>query len=387
MSRFFPLRCSEARKLSWSSVKGCLFECLLRTRNLRNLRFAVVKSSIADWVEEHQEEAVDKFWLVVNNSKYLVLGQVISMLIASTSVFCWALADAGIELPTVQYGVVYVFLCSFFCFEQPKLHRDSLAVPLWHYALWAFIDVEANYFMVLAFQYVSLVSIVLLDYVTLFFVFLCTRVLLRHQYTLMHVLVCVICMAGFAVTIIAESLPKGEPVLVGPGWNDDAPKKSLMTGIVCTFAGCCLYSISNVMQEGILKKEKRYSEALGMLGVCGSIIYYVQTLLLEGRYLERQLQLPSWDQRTLFALFGLQVSLFGVYVLVGKFILEHDALLLNLNLLTSDYYTLQFVSSIGRKSHWVHSLGFAITMGGLLLCHIKQVKVIQDNWRDWGETV
>eukprot|EP00741_Cyanophora_paradoxa_P016287 tig00020911_g15726.t1 len=98
----------------------------------------------------------------------LLIGQALSALLTVTSVCSKVLADRGVAVPTAQSAINYVLL--FLVFMGPRLaraaagrSRPALALPWWRYALIAVADVEGNFLVVKAFQLTSFTSAMLLD--------------------------------------------------------------------------------------------------------------------------------------------------------------------------------------------------------------------------------
>jgi hypothetical protein len=128
----------------------------------------------------------------------VLLGQVISLLIACTGIFSTYLANDNISIPTSQSTINYALLCLY------ALHRwrqagfttnFKLQVAWWKYALLAFADVEANYLVVKAYSYTTITSIMLIDCWTIPCVMLISRAFLHAQ-------VCISASTCMATTIV-----------------------------------------------------------------------------------------------------------------------------------------------------------------------------------------
>ncbi|CAK0859624.1 unnamed protein product [Prorocentrum cordatum] len=161
-----------------------------------------------------------------------------------------------------------------------------LAAPSWQYALWAFCDVEANYLVVAAFQYTSIVSVTLLDCFAIPSAIACSFFILRVRYGPRHVAACCVCVAGLATAVFSDVVVgRVGPSPRGPAWIGD----------VLVLCGASLYGLSNVMQERLLKGGCSRPEALGMLGAWGSAISFVQAVALERGALARSnWNVPAW---------------------------------------------------------------------------------------------
>lgn len=294
----------------------------------------------------------------------LALGQAISVLITGTGIFSTMLANRGVDMPVVQSSLNYVLLTVHLFWELPRLARDGLALPSWRYAIWALVDVEANALVVYAYQYTSIASVMLLDCFTIPCAMMLSRFALGARYTKLHIVACLICVAGLILTVSSDVYSEGSgPSPKGPAWFGD-----LM--VLC---GACLYGISNVLQESILKGLNQRCEALGMLGICGSVISGIQALATE----RTAISAIVWTLPALLYLLGFQLCLFSMYVLTSVFLLRSDATLFNLSLLTSDVYSVLFSWFVQhQRFSWVYGAAFTTTVSGLVLYHWQPTPVV-----------
>ncbi|CAL1129973.1 unnamed protein product [Cladocopium goreaui] len=291
--------------------------------------------------------------------KSLLLGQLISVLNTFTGIFSSTLADAGINLPSTQSSLNYLLLVLLLCRELPRIREEGLRVPWWRYALWAIADVEANYMVVLAYRYTSVASVMLLDGFTVPGSMLVSWILLRAQYRKAHLAACVVCLCGLGLTVLSDS-------------SHDANKSHAWLGDLFVICGASLYSLSNVQEEVLLKRHCSRSEALGMLGVFGSIICCVQAFVLEGH----ALRTTEWSARDVGCLLGFQMCLFGIYVLASIFLQMSDSAVFNMSLLTCDVYSIIFSWQVQHKHiSWTYGLAFGLTLSGLVWYHRQPTPV------------
>lgn len=282
------------------------------------------------------------------------------MVLSGTGIFSTELSNAGVQVPVVQSSLNYMLLCGCLISLLPVLRRDGLSSPLWLYFVWALCDVEANYFVVKAYQYTSITSVMLLDCFAIPVAMLVSRWLLKAQYQIWHIVACLICVCGLALTMISDVVSGRDinPDLRGPAWLGDA----------LVILGATLYGISNVLQEKLLKGGTRRREALGMLGLCGIVISVIQAMVLER---EAFLQI-TWHSSTVANLLGFQMCLFGMYVLTSVFLSFADAAIFNLSMLTSDIYSVIWAWGFQhQRPTWLYGAAFATTLSGLILYYSK----------------
>mmetsp|Transcript_76508 Transcript_76508/g.140029 ORF Transcript_76508/g.140029 Transcript_76508/m.140029 type:complete len:340 (-) Transcript_76508:50-1069(-) len=294
----------------------------------------------------------------------LALGQAISVLITGTGIFSTELANYRVNVPVLQSSLNYVLLSAHILWELPRIARAGLTLPAWRYALWALVDVEANALVVWAYQYTSIASVMLLDCFTIPCAMILSRCALGARYTKFHIIACLLCTAGLVLTVSSDVQSKGSgPSPHGPAWLGD----------VLVLCGAALYGVSNVLQEAILKGLHQRCEALGMLGVFGSLISGVQAFTTE----RAAVATAAWTLPALFYLLGFQLCLFSMYVLTSVFLLGADAALFNLSLLTSDVYSVLFSWLVQhQKFSWVYGAAFTTTVTGLVLYHRQPPPVV-----------
>ncbi|CAJ1361566.1 unnamed protein product [Effrenium voratum] len=335
--------------------------CLLQPRLLKmgDSGDALVCNSDPEMQSTHCSRILSRSAAV----KALMLGQVISIFNTFTGVFSSTLADSGINLPTTQSSLNYLMLAPFICGELSRIRAEGLRLPWWRYAIWALADVEANYMVVLAYRYTSVASVMLLDGFTVPGAMLISRLLLGACYRKGHVAACVVCLCGLSLTVFSDSLSKGKAA---------SAASNAWVGDVFVLCGASLYSLSNVQEELLLKRHCSRSEALGMLGIFGSLISCVQAFVLESR----QLISISWSWADLGYLLGFQLSLFGIYVLTSIFLQISDAAVFNMSLLTCDVYSILFSWQVQHKQiSWIYGVAFLLTLSGLLWYHRQPAPV------------
>mmetsp|Transcript_15889 Transcript_15889/g.32240 ORF Transcript_15889/g.32240 Transcript_15889/m.32240 type:complete len:370 (+) Transcript_15889:77-1186(+) len=288
-----------------------------------------------------------------------VLGQIISVLITGTGAFSSLLAADGIDIPVTQSSLNYILLCLHLPWVARTIRREGLAAPAWRYAVWAACDVEANFFVVWAYQYTSIASVMLLDCFAIPCSMVLSRVLMGSEYTRGHVASCLICVAGLMLTVTSD---------VVSGKVGTSPKGPAWYGDLLVICGAALYGLSNVLQESLLKGGGRRCETLGMLGFWGTLLSCLQAALLERSTLLE----CTWSAEKILWLLGFQLCLFFMYVLTSAFLMRADAALFNLSLLTSDLYSVIFSWRVQHGTvTWMYSAAFITTLSGLALYHTQ----------------
>jgi len=285
------------------------------------------------------------------------------VLITGTGACSSLLAAKYVDIPVTQSSLNYLFLSFHLLWTLRNAGGEGLGAPVWHYVLWALCDVEANFLVVWAYQYTSIASVMLLDCFAIPCTMLLSRTFLGAQYTLVHLIACCICIAGLLLTVESDlSSGRASVSPSGPAWLGD----------VLVLCGAMLYGVSNVAQARLVEGGRKRCEALGMLGLWGTLISCLQVAILEREKLVHTL----WTAEKLIYLFGFQLCLFGVYVLTSAFLSFADATLFNLSLLTSDFYGVFFSWRVQHKHlTFVYVVAFITTISGLVVYHVQPVEM------------
>jgi solute carrier family 35 protein F1/2 len=252
--------------------------------------------------------------------------QVLSVITCGTAVFTqilknWYRFDASIS----QMFLIYVILG--IVFGTILAARDDFLTTIknnwWKYIIVGAADVEANYLVVLSQKYTTLTSVQLLDSFSLFTVLVLSFLFLRVRYHLIHLIGIFICIVGMACLIVADLDKKQE------GYN-------IPLGDVLCLCGSMLFGISNVTQEFLVKKHT-IVEFLALLGISGTIISGIQLSVLE----RTSLVSVNWNNyRVALLLAGFIVALVLFYILMPVMLRRSSATVVDLSLLTADFYAL-----------------------------------------------
>lgn len=281
----------------------------------------------------------------------LGLGQFLSLLITSTGFSSSELARRGINAPTSQSFLNYVFLA--IVYGSIMLYkRKALKAKWYYYVVLALIDVEANFLVVKAYQYTSLTSVMLLDCWSIPSVMLLTWFFLSTRYRFKKIAGVVVCVAGLVMVVFSDVHASDRS-----GGSD--PRK----GDALVIAGATLYAISNVSEEFLVKSADRI-ELMSLLGFFGAIISAIQISVLE----RNELKSIHWSAGAAFPFFGFSVAMFLFYSLVPVLLKSNGSTMLNLSLLTSDMWSVVIrIFAYHEKVDWMYFVAFAAVVFGLII--------------------
>ncbi|XP_078181852.1 uncharacterized protein LOC144575539 isoform X3 [Carex rostrata] len=264
----------------------------------------------------------------------LFLGQIISFSLAVTSFTSSLIANLGTDAPLTQSFFTYLSLSLVYA---PILlyHRRKLLVPLYWYIGLAFVDVQANFLVVKAYQYSSITSVTLLDCWTIPWVMILTWIVLKTRYSVWQFIGAGICVVGLVLVLFSDA------GVSSGGVGGSRP----LLGDALVIAGTLCYALSNVTEEYCVKKKDRV-EVVAMLGVFGVLISALQISIFEKKILEEVKWTPT---------------------------MMSGATLFNLSLLTSDMWAVLIrVFFYHQQVDWLYYLAFGVVAIGLIIYSLNE---------------
>ncbi|EQC42790.1 hypothetical protein SDRG_00511 [Saprolegnia diclina VS20] len=253
----------------------------------------------------------------------LAFGQGISVCLTATGVFSQYLSRNNASAPTFQTLFLYVGLGLVFASYFYAQRRPSVHLPWWYWWLLGFVDVEANYFCVLAFRgVVNFAVLGLILHMTVPFVTLLSYFVLRKRYHALHMVGCAFALAG-CVVIFAHN-------------NESAEYPDQGKGNAWSLAAAFLYGVSNLMSEYAVKRGGLDAnvECLGKLGATAAVISAIQVAIFE----RDTVAAVDWSGVNIGYTAGYVLAMFIFYVVVNIFLRVTESLMFNLSLLTADIY-------------------------------------------------
>ncbi|XP_027364847.1 solute carrier family 35 member F1-like [Abrus precatorius] len=281
----------------------------------------------------------------------LGLGQFLSLLITSTGFTSSELAKKGINAPTSQSFLNYVFLAIVYG-SIVLYRREALKEKWYYYILLGLVDVEGNFLVVKAYQYTSLTSVMLLDCWTIPCVMLLTWIFLKTKYRFKKITGVAFCIAGLVLVIFSD-------VHAGDRAGGSNPR----TGDLLVIAGATLYAVCNVSEEFLVKNADRV-ELMAMLGLFGGIVSAIQISILE----RNELKSIHWSAGAALPFVGFAVAMFMFYSLVPVLLKINGSTMLNLSLLTSDMWAVLIrIFAYHEKVDWMYFVAFGAVVIGLII--------------------
>jgi solute carrier family 35 protein F1/2 len=190
-------------------------------------------------------------------------------------------------------------------------------------------------------------------------------IFLGCRYTWKHIGGTCICLLGLGCIILNDTL------------QEDESSQSTFLGDMLCLSSAVLYACSNVIQETVVKYHDRH-QFLGHLGGYGAVIAFIQFMATDFHRVET----AHFSIEIIFSMIGFILCLFFMYTNTTAYLVDSDATLFNLSLLTSDVYAVIFSYFFyGSLVSWMYFLAFALVILGLFVYHSEKppIKIGEDS--------
>lgn len=289
------------------------------------------------------------FWIVLALTQTLALAQ------TGTNTFTTLIADKGANIPAFQTFFNYVLLnlvyTSFTIYKYGfKKWSRLLLKDGWRYFIFAFLDVEGNYFIVKAYEYTNLLSAQLFSFWTVICVVAISMIFLKVRYNLAQYGGIVLACGGFAILIASDYIT---------GESNYAPSSALKGDLFCLLAQT-LYAFSNTWEEFLVSKRPMY-EVIGQLGFFGMMINGVQAAIFD----RHSIRTASWDGAIGGYLTGYTLLLFLFYTLAPIIFRMSSAAFFNIGLLTGTFWGVIVGTKLFHYHiHYLYPIAFVLIILG-----------------------
>ncbi|KAL8799248.1 MAG: hypothetical protein Q9223_006222 [Gallowayella weberi] len=325
-------------------------------------------------------EASQKGWFAYFKTRdfyiVLLLGQVLALCVTSTNTFSSLLAGQNTSIPAFQTFFVYVLLN--IIYTPVTLYRYGfkrygrlLLKDGWKYIILSFLDVQGNYFTVLAYRYTTILSAQLINFFAIVTVVTISFTFLHVRYHITQVAGILICIGGVGILI-------GSDHITGATSSDGISKGNQVKGDLFALLGAACYGVSNVVEEFFVSKRPLY-EVVGQLGFWGMIWNGAQA----GIFDKKQFQTATWNGKVGGYLTGYTLILTMFYSLVPIMFRLASAAFFNISLLTGNFWGVCIgVKVFGLHIHWMYPIAFVCIIGGLLVYFVGR-KVLGEATKPW----
>ncbi|KAK0656255.1 hypothetical protein B0T16DRAFT_317380, partial [Cercophora newfieldiana] len=324
-----------------------------------------------------QLEAKNVHWysylLTVDFWALILIGQILSLCITSTNTFSTFLAIAGTNIPAFQTIFNYVLLTLIYLpltlyWHGPQKYFRIVWRDGWKYFILSFLDVEGNYFTVLAYRYTNILSAQLLNFWAIVCVVILSFFLLKVRYKLFQVAGILVCCGGMGVLLASDHLTGTNG---GPGID-------MVKGDLFGLLGATFYGVSNVYEEWFVSKRPVY-EVLSFLGVFGVLINGVQAAIFD----RTSFQEATWNGAIAGYLVGYTLAMTIFYSLVPLMLRMGSAAFFDISLLTANFWGVIIgIHVFGYAIHFLYPIAFVLIIVGLVVYFLAG-SVLGDSKKPW----
>lgn len=307
------------------------------------------------------------FWIV------LAIGQTLALCITSTNTFSSFLAEAGTSIPAFQsiFNYILLFLVYntiFMIKDGPREWFRAAWKDGWKYFIMAFMDVEGNYFTVLAYRYTNILSAQLLNFWAIVVVVILSFFLLKVRYRPFQIIGILVSCGGMGILLASDHITG---VNGGPGVNK-------VKGNLFGLLGATFYGLSNTFEEWLVSKKPMY-HFLAFLGLFGMFISGVQAAIFD----RKSFQDATWNGDVIGYIAGFTLCMFLFYSLVPIMLRMGSAAFWNISMLTANFWGVIIgIRVFGYTIHYLYPIAFVLIMIGCVTYFLAG-SMLGDSKKPW----
>ena len=285
--------------------------------------------------------------------------QILALCITGTNTFSSLLSTVPFSIPAFQtlwnYILLNIIYTSYTLYKYGwKKYVHLIKHDAWKYIILAFLDVEGNYFTVLAYRYTTILSAQLINFWAIVMVVLISFIFLHVRYHPMQIIGILVCIGGVGILFGSDRITQGSGFGGVTGGNQ-------LKGDLFALVGATFYGMSNVAEEFLVSKRPLY-EVVGQLGFWGMFIDGAMT----GIFDRPQYASSVWnDGKVGGYLTGYTLCLLIFYSGAPILFRLSSAAFFNISLLTGNFWgTVIGVKVFHLHIHWMYPIAFVCIMVG-----------------------
>ncbi|KAK2749819.1 hypothetical protein FQN57_005233 [Myotisia sp. PD_48] len=305
----------------------------------------------------------------------LLLGQLLALCITATNTFTNLLAGIGTSIPAFQSIFTYFFLnlvyssYTIYRYGFKGWYRTVLQHG-WKYIIFAFCDVQGNYFIILAYRYTTILSAQLINFWAIVVV-VSVSLFLRVRYHWAQYLGILICIGGMGVLFASDHI-------TGSTSGNPKTRHDQIKGDMFALVGATCYGFANVAEEYLVSKRPMY-EVLGQLGLYAMVINGVQAAIFD----RQSFQNAVWNSEVAGYLAGFTICLFTFYSVAPILFRLASAAFFNISLLTSNFWGVVIgVKVFKLVIHWMYPIAFVLIILGQFVYYLGR-QVLGEAVKPW----
>lgn len=234
----------------------------------------------------------------------------------------------------------------------------------------SFLDVEGNYFTVLAYRYTTILSAQLINFFAIVLVVIISASVLHVTYQPAQIAGILICVGGMGILLASDHITGSN--------GGDISSHNQLKGDLFALAGATFYGVSNVAEEFLASKRPLY-EVVGQLGFWGMLINGAQA----GIFDRASFRSATWDGAVGGYIVGYTLCLALFYSLAPLVFRLASAAFFNISLLTGNFWGVVIgVKVFGLHIHWMYPIAFVCIIGGLVVYFVGK-KALGEARKPW----
>jgi len=281
-----------------------------------------------------------QFWIV------LALSQALAITQTGTNTLSTLLAMAGTSIPAFQslfnyvlltliYGSITVYKYGFGGWFR-MVRKDG-----WKYFILAFLDVEGNYFTVLAYRYTTILSAQLINFWAIAVVIIISLTFLKVRYHIAQYAGILVACGGLGILVASDHITG----------SNGGKALNAVKGDLFALLGATCYGFSNVAEEFLVSKRPMY-EVIGQLGFWGMFIIGVQAAIFD----KASFRAATWNSQVGGYLVGYTLLLTWFYTAAPIVFRMASAAFFNIGLLTGNFWGVAVGTGVFHLHiHWVRA--------------------------------
>ncbi|KAI9752653.1 MAG: ferrochelatase hem15 [Chaenotheca gracillima] len=303
----------------------------------------------------------------------MLLGQVLALCITGTNTFTSLLSAGDWSVPAFQTFINYVCLnvvySSYTIYRYGfKKYAKLLFRDGWRYFILSFLDVEGNYFTVLAYRYTTILSAQLINFWAIVVVVVISFFFLHVRYRKLQLLGILLACAGMGVLLASDHITG----------SNGGPAADALKGDLFALVGATFYGMSNVAEEYLVSQRPLY-EVVGQIGFWGMLINGTQA----GIFDRGSFQSANWRPAVGGYLTGYTCCLFIFYTGAPLMFRLASAAFFNISLLTGNFWGVIIgVKVFDYNIHFMYPIAFVLIMLGLLVYFVGK-KILDEARKPW----
>ncbi|KAK5730901.1 hypothetical protein LTR15_000839 [Elasticomyces elasticus] len=289
------------------------------------------------------------FWIVLGLSQALAITQ------TGTNTLSTLLAMAGTSIPAFQslfnyvlltliYGSITIYKYGFKGWLR-MIYQDG-----WKYFILAFLDVEGNYFTVLAYRYTTILSAQLINFWAIAVVVVISLIFLKVRYHIAQYAGILVACGGLGLLVASDHITG----------SNGGPALNAVKGDLFALLGATCYGFSNVAEEFLVSKRPMY-EVVGQLGFWAMFINGVQAAIFD----KSSFRAALWNGKVAGYLVGYTLLLTWFYTAAPIVFRMASAAFFNIGLLTGNFWGVAVGTGVFHyKIHYLYPIAFVLIIGG-----------------------